>query len=199
MAPDALARSSKPSPPGPFPASIRSPSAAISGCTAPPSPPASSRFRARPAGRVARRQAEVDGTWTFPTGFALTGRADRAISSPTAPPRSSTSRPAASCHRRDDRFPRRSCRSRRRCSPPAPSRPRAGPGLGAVLRQVGLGPEAFKLFPTACPRAAISPPRPTRWPVASRATSPPFLLSDALPMASRVLPRPDGRQRWRGD
>jgi ATP-dependent helicase/nuclease subunit B len=151
--------------------------------------------------RMARRLAEVAGAWALPAGFTLTGRADRIdiLADGTA----------ELIDFKTGGIPD----SREMTEFLAPQLPLEAAMLGAgafegvspaevsamTYIKVSLGPDAFELHPYRVPEGsdlgAVADEMARRLQTHVDA----LLLRDALPMAPRVLPRPDGRQRYRGD
>lgn len=152
--------------------------------------------------RVATRHAEVDGKWTFPTGFVLNGRADRLdiLTDGTAEIIDfKTGGIPTSAEMGDYLAPQ---------LPLEAAMLRAAAFEGVVPAEVsamtyikvGLGPEAFSLYPYRLPDG--SDPAAVAEEMARRLQGhvDALFLHDNLPLVQDVLPRQaGGRQRFRGD
>ena len=156
--------------------------------------------RAR-SGRVVRRVAEVGGTWSLPNGFQLIGRADRIdyLADGTAEiidfKTGGIPEPRDMVDFLAPQLPLEAAMLR------AGAFETLAPVTVSALSyiKVGLGPEAFNIYPfrlrdgTSVADAADEMSRRLQSHVDA------LLRRDDLPMAPRVLPRPEGRQRFVGD
>jgi ATP-dependent helicase/nuclease subunit B len=153
-------------------------------------------------GRVARRHAEIDGTWVFPTGFTLTGRADRVdlLIDGTAeiidfktggiPDNAEMTGFLA------PQLPLEAAMLR------AGVLDRVAPTEASALTyiKIGLGPEAFNVFPFRVGDGQDITSSVDEMERRLQMQVDALLLHDSLPMMSRVFPRQDNiRVRFVGD
>lgn len=153
-------------------------------------------------GRIARRHAEIDGTWVFPTGFTLRGRADRVdiLDDGTA----------EIIDFKTGGIPD-NAEMTGFLAPQLPLEAamlRAGvlegiaPAEASALTyiKIGLGPEAFNLFPFRIGDGQDITSSVDEMERRLQVQVDALLLRDSLPMMSRVFPRQDNiRVRFVGD